>query len=68
MHALYVTKLQLLNVSLHLQLYKMFKVPGPGKSMGRGKEWNVDLIPKYFLASGESILFSVCLMYPMHFV
>lgn len=39
---------------LHLQLYKKFKVPGPAGSMGCGKEWNIDLIPKLFLASGES--------------
>ncbi|XP_030275232.1 rab GDP dissociation inhibitor beta [Sparus aurata] len=37
------------------QLYKKFKVPGPGKSMGRGKEWNIDLIPKFFLANGELV-------------
>lgn len=39
---------------LHLQLYKKFRFPGPDKSMGRGKEWSVDLIPKFFLATGES--------------
>ncbi|XP_041805403.1 rab GDP dissociation inhibitor beta [Chelmon rostratus] len=37
------------------QLYKRFKVPGPAKSMGRGKEWNIDLIPKFFLANGELV-------------
>ena len=41
---------------LHLQLHKRFKVPGPAKSMGRGKEWNIDLIPKFFLANGESLV------------
>lgn len=25
--------------------------------MGRGKEWNVDLISKFFLSTGESLLF-----------
>ncbi|XP_041639516.1 rab GDP dissociation inhibitor alpha [Cheilinus undulatus] len=35
------------------QLYKRFKVSGPGKSLGRGKEWNIDLIPKFFHANGE---------------
>lgn len=39
---------------LHLQLYKKFKVPGPAESMGCRKEWNIDLIPKFFLASGEN--------------
>ncbi|KAM3622335.1 uncharacterized protein V6R79_023359 [Siganus canaliculatus] len=38
------------------QLYKKFKVPGPAKSyVGRGKEWNIDLIPKFFLAHGELV-------------
>ncbi|XP_070814527.1 rab GDP dissociation inhibitor beta [Chaetodon trifascialis] len=37
------------------QLYKKFKVPGPAKSLGRGKEWNIDLIPKFFLANNELV-------------
>ncbi|XP_042261972.1 rab GDP dissociation inhibitor beta [Thunnus albacares] len=37
------------------ELYKNFKVRGPAKSMGRGKEWNVDLIPKFFLANGQLV-------------
>uniref|UniRef100_UPI0037E8DEF8 rab GDP dissociation inhibitor beta n=1 Tax=Semicossyphus pulcher TaxID=241346 RepID=UPI0037E8DEF8 len=37
------------------QLYKKFKVPGPSMSMGRGKEWNIDLVPKFFLAHGELV-------------
>ncbi|KAM7005795.1 rab GDP dissociation inhibitor beta [Tautogolabrus adspersus] len=37
------------------QLYKKFKVPGCAKSLGRGKEWNIDLIPKFFLADGELV-------------
>uniref|UniRef100_H2MWR2 Rab GDP dissociation inhibitor n=2 Tax=Oryzias latipes TaxID=8090 RepID=H2MWR2_ORYLA len=37
------------------ELYRRFKVHGPPKSMGRGKEWNVDLIPKFFLATGELV-------------
>ncbi|XP_076614293.1 rab GDP dissociation inhibitor beta [Chaetodon auriga] len=37
------------------QLYKKFKVPGPAKSLGRGKEWNIDLIPKFFLANSELV-------------
>lgn len=43
----------LFNIFLHLQLYKMFKVPGSAKSIGHGKEWNIDLIPKFFLSNGE---------------
>ncbi|XP_015258114.1 PREDICTED: rab GDP dissociation inhibitor beta-like [Cyprinodon variegatus] len=37
------------------ELYRRFKVPGPPKSMRRGKEWNVDLIPKFFLATGPLV-------------
>ncbi|KAM4588508.1 rab GDP dissociation inhibitor beta [Odontesthes bonariensis] len=37
------------------ELFKKFKVPGPPKSMGRGKEWNVDLVPKFFLATSQLI-------------
>ncbi|XP_068172382.1 rab GDP dissociation inhibitor beta [Antennarius striatus] len=37
------------------QLYKKFKVPGPAKFMDSGKEWNVDLIPKFFLASDDLV-------------
>ncbi|XP_042360854.1 rab GDP dissociation inhibitor beta isoform X2 [Plectropomus leopardus] len=38
------------------ELYKKFKVPGgPAKSMGRGKEWNIDLIPKFFLANAGKV-------------
>ncbi|XP_034542566.1 rab GDP dissociation inhibitor beta [Notolabrus celidotus] len=37
------------------QLFKMFEVPAPAKSLGRGKEWNIDLIPKFFLANGDLV-------------
>ncbi|XP_074506746.1 rab GDP dissociation inhibitor beta [Sebastes fasciatus] len=37
------------------ELYKKFKVPGPDNPMSRGKEWNIDLIPKFFLANGELV-------------
>ncbi|XP_037534791.1 rab GDP dissociation inhibitor beta [Nematolebias whitei] len=37
------------------ELYRKFKVPGPPISMGRGKEWNLDLVPKFFLASGQLV-------------
>uniref|UniRef100_A0A3Q1EXQ6 Rab GDP dissociation inhibitor n=1 Tax=Acanthochromis polyacanthus TaxID=80966 RepID=A0A3Q1EXQ6_9TELE len=37
------------------ELYKKFKVPGPLKSTSRGKEWNIDLIPKFFLATGQLV-------------
>ncbi|XP_030634219.1 rab GDP dissociation inhibitor alpha-like [Chanos chanos] len=37
------------------ELYKRFHVSGPPKSMGRGKDWNVDLIPKFLLADGDLV-------------
>ena len=38
------------------QLYKHFgrKDPPPA-SMGRGRDWNVDLIPKFLMANGTSV-------------
>uniref|UniRef100_A0A8C1UIY8 Rab GDP dissociation inhibitor n=1 Tax=Cyprinus carpio TaxID=7962 RepID=A0A8C1UIY8_CYPCA len=33
------------------ELYKRFQVSAPSKSMGCGKDWNVDLIPKFLLAN-----------------
>lgn len=37
-----------------LQLYKRFQlVEGPPEAMGRGRDWNVDLIPKFLMANGE---------------
>ncbi|CAJ1052086.1 rab GDP dissociation inhibitor beta [Xyrichtys novacula] len=37
------------------QLFKLFQTPGPFKSLGHGKEWNIDLIPKVFLAKGDLV-------------
>ncbi|KAK2862104.1 hypothetical protein Q5P01_001637 [Channa striata] len=37
------------------ELYKKFKVPAPAEFMNCGKEWNVDLIPKFFLATGQLV-------------
>ncbi|XP_074530324.1 rab GDP dissociation inhibitor alpha [Halichoeres trimaculatus] len=37
------------------QLFKMFGVHAPATSLGHGKEWNVDLIPKFFLANGDLV-------------
>ncbi|XP_018414686.1 PREDICTED: rab GDP dissociation inhibitor alpha isoform X2 [Nanorana parkeri] len=34
------------------ELYKRFEIPdGPPESMGRGRDWNVDLIPKFLMAN-----------------
>ncbi|TKS71807.1 Rab GDP dissociation inhibitor beta [Collichthys lucidus] len=38
-----------------LKLYKKFKVPGPAQSTVHEKEWNIDLIPKFFLANGQLV-------------
>ncbi|XP_004649045.2 rab GDP dissociation inhibitor beta [Octodon degus] len=37
-------------------LYKRFQLPGvPPASMGRGRDWNVDLIPKFLMANGQLV-------------
>lgn len=33
-------------------LFEKFKVPPPDESYGRGRDWNVDLIPKFLMANG----------------
>ncbi|XP_039366780.1 rab GDP dissociation inhibitor alpha isoform X2 [Mauremys reevesii] len=39
-----------------LSLYKRFGLPeGPPESMGRGRDWNVDLIPKFLMANGQLV-------------
>lgn len=41
------------------QLYKRFTLPdSPPESMGRGRDWNVDLIPKFLMANGQSLITS----------
>lgn len=38
------------------ELYKRFNIPGsPPDSMGRGRDWNVDLIPKFLMACGQLV-------------
>lgn len=48
----------LISISCPLfQLYKRFSLPdSPPESMGRGRDWNVDLIPKFLMANGQSHL------------
>ncbi|XP_070709591.1 rab GDP dissociation inhibitor beta [Pempheris klunzingeri] len=37
-------------------LYKRFNIPGkPSESMGKGRDWNVDLIPKFLMANGQLV-------------
>ncbi|XP_053544946.1 rab GDP dissociation inhibitor alpha-like isoform X2 [Bombina bombina] len=33
------------------ELYQRFNIIGPPEPMGRGREWNVDLIPKFLMAN-----------------
>uniref|UniRef100_A0A8D3EEG3 Rab GDP dissociation inhibitor n=1 Tax=Scophthalmus maximus TaxID=52904 RepID=A0A8D3EEG3_SCOMX len=38
------------------ELYKRFTLPdSPPESMGRGRDWNVDLIPKFLMANGQLV-------------
>ncbi|KAF5901454.1 Rab GDP dissociation inhibitor beta, partial [Clarias magur] len=37
-------------------LYKRFSLPGaPPETMGKGRDWNVDLIPKFLMANGQLV-------------
>ncbi|KAK1906997.1 Rab GDP dissociation inhibitor beta [Dissostichus eleginoides] len=39
-----------------MYLYKRFSLPGkPSESMGKGRDWNVDLIPKFLMANGQLV-------------
>ncbi|XP_041110642.1 rab GDP dissociation inhibitor beta-like [Polyodon spathula] len=36
--------------------YKRFNIPGtPPESMGKGRDWNVDLVPKFLMANGQLV-------------
>lgn len=49
----------------HLQLYTHFKKGGKApEKYGRGRDWNVDLIPKFLMASGEPHLCQSMLQQP----
>ncbi|KAL2104362.1 hypothetical protein ACEWY4_001230 [Coilia grayii] len=38
------------------ELYKRFDLPdSPPESLGRGRDWNVDLIPKFLMANGQLV-------------
>lgn len=42
-------------LSVCSQLFKRFSIPGsPPESMGKGRDWNVDLIPKFLMANGKT--------------
>ncbi|CAG7733449.1 unnamed protein product [Allacma fusca] len=36
-------------------LFSQFNVPSPDDSYGRGRDWNVDLIPKFLMAHGQLV-------------
>lgn len=37
------------------ELFAKFNVPAPGNLYGRGRDWNVDLIPKFLMANGQLV-------------
>ena len=37
---------------LHLQFYKQCNMGTPPAAYDRGRDWNVDLIPKFLMANG----------------
>uniref|UniRef100_A0A2I3TFL3 Rab GDP dissociation inhibitor n=1 Tax=Pan troglodytes TaxID=9598 RepID=A0A2I3TFL3_PANTR len=44
------------SITLLEDVYKIFKIPGPpSPSMGRGRDGNVDLIPKFLVANGQLV-------------
>jgi len=36
-------------------LFTKFNLPPPGETYGRGRDWNVDLIPKFLMANGQLV-------------
>lgn len=37
------------------ELFQRFNVEVPGEKYGRGRDWNVDLIPKFLMANGQLV-------------
>lgn len=37
------------------ELFTKFDAPPPNESYGRGRDWNVDLIPKFLMANGQLV-------------
>lgn len=37
------------------ELFSKFGAPAPDESYGRGRDWNVDLIPKFLMANGQLV-------------
>jgi len=40
------------------KVYEKFRKGSPPASMGRGRDWNVDLVPKFLMANGKLVQFS----------
>ena len=36
-------------------VFQKFGMPAPDESYGRGRDWNVDLIPKFIMANGQLV-------------
>ena len=36
-------------------LFTKFGLPAPDETYGRGRDWNVDLIPKFLMANGQLV-------------
>jgi len=37
------------------EVFKKFGLPSPDETYGRGRDWNVDLIPKFLMANGQLV-------------
>lgn len=37
------------------EVFKKFGMPAPDETYGRGRDWNVDLIPKFLMANGQLV-------------
>lgn len=37
------------------ELFQRFGLEAPGEKFGRGRDWNVDLIPKFLMANGQLV-------------
>ena len=40
------------------QVYEHFKMGKAPETMGKGRDWNVDLIPKFLMANGKILMLS----------
>ena len=47
-----LTSASIAGTFLCFKLYAKFNLPSPPADTGRGRDWNVDLIPKFLMANG----------------